>query len=431
MRDRNQISWPQVGPKVEYRLMTWCKRKPALCWIVLLLNLAASTSTIGQSRFVTTRGRDLISVDGRPLLLKGINLGNWLLPEGYMFKFKTANSPRLIQTVINELVGEDEGRRFWKTYHENYITREDIRFIKQSGFNSVRVPFNYRLFVSDAAPAKLEGEGYRLLDDVVAWCRKEGLYVILDMHAAPGGQTGDNIDDSWGYPFLFESAESQDLTVNIWRKIAARYRGEPTVIGYDLLNEPIAHYFSAADLNPKLEPLYRQIVAGIREVDRNHLIFLGGAQWDTNFKVFGPPFDDKLVYTFHKYWMEVNKGAIQEYLDFREKHSVPIWMGESGENTDEWIGSFRTLLERNNIGWCFWPYKKLEATSCVVSINSPAEWDMIVGFAEGPRTTFEEVRKHRPPKERVQKALNDYLERIKFANCRVNQGYLKALGLTD
>jgi hypothetical protein len=409
--------------------MTWCGRKQAICWIIVLLNLAASTSSNAQSRFVTTRGKDLVATDGKPLLLKGINLGNWLLPEGYMFKFKTANSPRLIQTVINELVGEDEGRRFWSTYHQNYITLEDIRFIKQSGFNSVRVPFSYRLFVSDGEPAKLEGEGYKRLDDVVAWCKKEGLYVILDMHAAPGGQTGDNIDDSWGYPFLFESAESQDLTVNIWRKIAARYRNDPTVIGYDLLNEPIAHYFTAADLNPKLEPVYRKVVAGIREVDRNHLIFLGGAQWDTNFKVFGPPFDDKLVYTFHKYWMEVNKRAIQEYLDFRDKYSVPVWMGESGENTDEWISSFRKLLEANNIGWCFWPYKKLEATSCPVSINSSAEWDTIIGFADGPRTTFEEVRKNRPAKEKVQKALNDYLERIKFANCRTNQGYLKALGL--
>lgn len=409
--------------------MMWCRNKKTLFWIFILLNLAVPLSITGQSRFVTTRGKDLVSADGKPLLLKGINLGNWLLPEGYMFKFKTANSPRLIHTVINQLVGEDEGRRFWKAYHDNYITREDIKFIKQSGFNSVRVPFSYRLFVSDAGPAKLEGEGYRLLDDVVDWCKKEGLYVILDMHGAPGGQTGDNIDDSWGYPFLFESAESQDLTVNIWRKIAERYRNEPAVIGYDLLNEPIAHYFDAAALNPKLEPLYRKIVAGIREVDRNHVIFLGGAQWDTNFKVFGPPFDKKLVYTFHKYWMEVNKTAIQEYLDFRDKHNVPIWMGESGENTDEWISSFRTLLEQHNIGWCFWPYKKLNATSCVVSIDSPAEWEAIIAFADGPRTTFEEVRKNRPPKEKVQKALNDYLERMKFANCGINQGYLNALGL--
>jgi hypothetical protein len=219
------------------------------------------------------------------------------------------------------------------------------------------------------------------------------------------------------------------LTVNLWRKIAARYRNQPAVIGYDLLNEPIAHYFDTASLNPKLEPLYRRIVSGIREVDRNHIIFLGGAQWDGNFKVFGPPFDSKLAYTFHKYWMTVNQDAIQEYLTFRDKYDVPIWMGESGENTDEWIDSFRQLLEAHHVGWCFWPYKKLDATSCPVSINQPEDWSAIVSFADGPRTTFEDVRKHRPSKAKVEKALSEYLERIKFANCRINQGYLKALGL--
>ncbi|HEV7395608.1 MAG TPA: glycoside hydrolase family 5 protein, partial [Pyrinomonadaceae bacterium] len=353
----------------------------------------------------------------------------WLLPEGYMFKFKKTNSPRLIGAAINELVGEDEGRRFWKTYYENYITEADIIFIKQAGFNSVRVPFNYRLFVSEDQPVRLEGEGYQLLDNVIAWCRKAGLYVILDMHAAPGGQTGDNIDDGWGYPFLFESSESQGLTITIWRKLAARYRDEPTVIGYDLLNEPIAHYFKDANLNPKLEPLYRRIVSGIREVDRNHLIFLGGAQWDTNFDVFGPPFDDKLVYTFHKYWMTVDQEAIAPFLAFRDRYKVPLWMGESGENTDDWIRSFRLLLEQNNIGWCFWPYKKLDATSCPVSIGVPKNWDAIVAFAEGPRSTYEEIRTKRPPANEIKQALDDYLERIKFKNCRTNNGYLQALGV--
>ena len=396
---------------------------------VILLCLAFAASGNAQSRFVTTQRKGFVSPTGEPLLLKGINLGNWLLPEGYMFKLKTANSPRLINAVISELVGEDEAREFWNTFRENYITREDIRFIKQSGFNSVRVPFSYRLFIIDDASQTLSGPGYELLDRVVGWCREAGLFVILDMHAAPGGQTGDNIDDSWVYPFLFESNASQDLTVRIWRKIAARYRNEPAVLGYDLLNEPIAHYFNANELNPKLEPLYRKIVAGIRQVDRNHIIFLGGAQWDGNFKVFGPPFDKKLAYTFHKYWMEVNQKAIQEYLDFRERHNVPIWMGESGENNDDWIASFRSLLEANNVGWCFWPYKKLDATSCPVSINLPAEWDSITKFAEGPRATFEEVRKHRPLKAKVEKALKDHLEGMMVANCRINHGYLKALGV--
>ncbi len=395
---------------------------------IVLLSLAPSVAG-GQTRFVTTRGKEFVSPDGKPLLLKGINLGNWLLPEGYMFKFKATNSPRLIQAAISELVGEDKARQFWKTYRDNYIAREDIHFIKQSGFNSVRIPFSFRLFVSDGTVPRLEGPGYELLDRVVDWCRSEGVYVILDMHAAPGGQTGDNIDDSWGYPFLFESRESQELTVNLWRKLAARYRNQSTVIGYDLLNEPIAPYFDTGSLNTRLEPLYREIVKAIRDVDRNHIVFLGGAQWDTNFKSFGPPFDAKLAYTFHKYWMPVKQEAIQEYLSFGEKYNVPVWMGESGENTDEWIDAFRKLLEGHNIGWCFWPYKKLNATSCIVSINPPDDWEAIIAFAEGPHATFEEVRKHRPPKEKVEKALSDYLERIRFANCRINRGYLKALGL--
>lgn len=404
------------------------KTTKAVLGLTLLLLLSAVPAD-GRAKFVTVRGREFVAPDGRVLFLKGINLGNWLLPEGYMLKFKSANSPQRIGVVLNQLVGEDEARRFWKAHLDNYVTADDIRFIKRAGFNSVRVPFNYRLFVTEGEPRKLEGVGYEMLDRVVGWCRKEGLYVVLDMHGAPGGQTGDNIDDSWGYPFLFESPEAQQLTIDIWRKLAARYAREPAVVGYDLLNEPIAHYFDAAHFNPKLEPLYRRIVAAVREVDKNHVIFLGGAQWDTNFKVFGPPFDPKLAYTFHKYWMEVKQEAVQEYVDFSAKYGVPLYMGESGENTDEWVASFRTLLERNDIGWCFWPYKKLDATSCVASINKPADWDAVAAFADHPRTTYEDVRKNRPPREKIERALAGYLEGIKFKNCRVNEGYLKALGL--
>lgn len=396
--------------------------------LVLVSVIALGFSSIANAQFVTTKGKQIVTPDGQPFILKGIGLGNWLLPEGYMLKFKSANSPRLINTVVNQLVGEDDARIFWKNHLDNYITQEDIRLIKKSGFNSIRIPFNYRLFVAEDDPQKLEGIGYELLSRVVGWCKQEGLFVILDMHGAPGGQTGDNIDDSWGYPFLFESEKSQQLTVNIWTKLAAQYKNEPAVIGYDLLNEPIAHYFDAEYFNPKLEPLYRKIVAGIRSVDPNHIVFLGGAQWNNNFKVFGPPFDSKSVYTFHKYWMEVNQQAIQEYLDFRDKYNVPLWMGESGENTDEWVADYRTILEKHEIGWCFWPYKKVDATSSVVSINPPSDWDAIVTFADQPRTTFEEVRKNRPAKEKIKNALAGYLENIKVKNTRINQGYLKALG---
>ena len=381
-----------------------------------------------ESGFVAIKGQQFVAPDGAPLFLKGIGIGNWLLPEGYMWGLKRANSPRLIDGVICQLIGEEQARAFWKTYYERFMTWEDVRFLKEAGFNHIRISFNWRLFVTDTEPRQLDGVGYVCLDRLVDWCKREGLYVVLDMHGAPGGQTGDNIDDSWGYPFLFECPASQALTVELWAALAKRYADEPSIIGYDLLNEPIATYFGE-DLNPRLEPLYRRIVDAIREHDPNHIIFLGGAQWNTNFRVFGRPFDEKLAYTFHRYWQDVSPSLIKEYVGFRRRYDVPLWMGESGENTYEWIAAFRELLEAHDIGWCFWTYKRLDTDRSVVSVERTPEWDEIVTFAESPRSTFQEVRESRPPRRVIDRALRDYLDRVSFQACRVNPGYLAALGI--
>ncbi|MBN1936425.1 MAG: glycoside hydrolase family 5 protein [Anaerolineae bacterium] len=390
-----------------------------------------SAKTDPNSAFVTVEGRQIVGPDGRPMLLKGIGIGDWLLPEGYMWGFRRASSPRLINEVICQLIGEEQARGFWKTFYGRFFTQKDVRFLKQAGFNHVRVPFNWRLFATEDDPRRLAGIGYDCLDRTIEWCKAEGLYVVLDMHGAPGGQTGDNIDDSWGYPFLYECPQSQSLTIDLWASLAERYGNEPTVIGYDLFNEPIATHFDRELLNPKLEPLYKRIASAIRAYDPNHILFLGGAQWDTNFNVFGPPFDDKLAYTFHRYWQDVTPALIEEYIAFSERYNVPLWMGESGENTYEWIAAFRKLLEANGIGWCFWTYKRLDTDRCVVSIPKTPEWDVIVAFAEHERSTFKDVREQRPPRQVIDLALGDYLDHIQFDACRINEGYLAALGLTS
>jgi endoglucanase len=372
------------------------------------------------SAFVTVRGQQFIGADGKPLLLKGIGIGNWLLPEGYMFGFRRANSPRLIDEVICQLIGEERARAFWQTFYGQYVTQDDVHTIREAGFNHIRVSFNWRLFVTESEPRQLEGVGWACLDRVIGWCKAEGLYVILDMHGAPGGQTGDNIDDSWGYPFLFESEESQELTVSLWEALAQRYG-----------KEPIAPYFDQERLNPRLEPLYQRIVSAIRRHDKHHIAFLGGAQWNTNFGMFGPPFEDKLAYTFHRYGDKIEPTQIQAYLDFCERYNVPLWMGESGENTDEWIAAFRELLEARDIGWCFWTYKRLDTERCVASIARPDGWDEIVRFANDPRSTYKEVREARPPADVAARALDTYLENVRLANCTINQGYLEALGLAS
>lgn len=380
--------------------------------------------------FAKVQGKIILDGNGKEILLRGTNLGNWLNPEGYMFHFKNINSFRLIDQVIKELIGADESREFWKKFRDNYITREDIVFLKNLGFNHIRVPFNYKLFIVEDHPEIFIDEGFERLDDLIKWCKEQNFYIILDLHAAPGGQTGDNIDDSWGYPYLMENETAKQTTINLWKKIAERYKKETIILGYDLLNEPIAHFFENREiLNKELEPLYKRIVQAIREVDQNHIIFLGGAQWNTNFSVFGKPFDDNLAYTFHKYWMNVEQKEIQEYVDFRDRYNVPVWLGESGENTDEWIESFRILLESNNIGWSFWPYKKMDSTRGIVSFPKTEEWEHIIKYAESGYRNFEEKRSNKPSKEIINNALNDLLNNVLFKNCKINNNYLKALGI--
>ena len=172
--------------------------------------------------FVTIQGKDLVKPNGEKLFIMGTNLGNWLNPEGYMFKFEKANSARLINEMFCQLVGPDFTARFWKAFKDNYVTREDIRFIKSTGANTIRLPFHYKLFTDEDYMGLTAGQdGFQRIDSLVEWCRESDLYLILDMHDAPGGQTGDNIDDSYGYPWLLESEESQQLFCDIWRRMTS------------------------------------------------------------------------------------------------------------------------------------------------------------------------------------------------------------------
>ncbi len=396
----------------------------------VLLGLGASAlarPTLGARRFLRAEGRHFIGADGRPVQLKGINLGNWLMPEGYMFKFNGARSPRAIRAVIERLAGPAGAAEFWRRFRAAYITEEDIRFIASVGFNLIRIPLHYGLFVEDGAPPRFAGEGYALLDRVIGWARAAGLMVMMDMHAAPGGQTGINHDDGPGYPLMFYVPAHRKLTTDLWRHIAARYRDETAVIGYDLLNEPIAPFHDTHYLNPRLEPFYREVTAAIREVNQNHIVFLAGGQWSTNFDALGAPFADNLAYTYHKFWSSTGRDAIQSYLNFSAQHNVPILLGESGELTDEWMHAFRSLHERHGVGWCFWTFKNMDSRSTVVSVPRPADWDSVIAVADRPPSQWEDAAM--PPKALSDRALADYLENIAFARGRINWSYLAALGL--
>jgi endoglucanase len=399
----------------------------ALCFISFSYCFADGYSKTSKKYF-DIAGQDIIAPNGEKFQIKGTNLGNWLNPEGYMFLFDNVTSYRQIDQAFKELVGPDRANVFWKQFQEQYITQQDIRYIKKVGMNTVRIPFHYKLFTTeDYMGHNNANKGFELLDKLVGWCKTEGLSVILDMHDAPGGQTGDNIDDSYGYSWLFENEHDQAQYSAIWERIAKHYANETAILGYDLLNEPIAHSFNH---NKKLESVYKMAVTAIRKFDKNHIVLLGGAQWNSNFAVFTDwHFDKKMMYTCHIYGCDTVQSSIQNFVNFRNKVNLPMYMGETGENKDEWISAFHKLLEKNNIGWTYWPYKKIANTAGMVKIIAPQKWGLIVDYAKKDRSDFEKIRVARPVQSEVLEAMDELIINIKFENCSINHSYIKALGM--
>jgi hypothetical protein len=245
---------------------------------------------------------------------------------------------------------------------------------------------------------------------------------IVDLHAAPGGQTGINHDDGPGYPLMFYVPRDRELTVKLWRAIAQRYSGDPAILGYDILNEPIAPYHDTATLNMRLEPFYKQVTQAIREVDPGRVVILAGGQWSSSFDMLGPPFAKNLAYTYHLFWASTKRDSIQRLLNFANRYDVPLFLGETGELTDEWNERFRKLQEEHGIGWAFWTYKNLDTPSTVVSIPLPAGWAEIVAFADG-------TRRDRPAAAVIDRAIAQYLDGMKFRNGVIRWSYLASLGL--
>ena len=386
-----------------------------------------------KSRFVHVEGVNLIQPNGERLFIQGTNLGNWLNPEGYMFGFSKTNSAWMIDLLFKEAIGPDGTANFWKQFKDSYITQADIKFIAQQGANTIRLPFNYKLFTDeDYMGLSSQQDGFQRIDQLISWCRQAGLYLILDMHDCPGSQTGDNIDDGYGYPWLFESEQSQQLFCDIWQRIAKRYAKEPVILGYELMNEPIAHYFENKDeLNARLEPLYKRAVRAIRQVDRNHVILLGGARWNSDFFMFSDwTFDNNIMYTCHRYGGDATAEAINDYISFRDKTQLPMYMGEIGHNTNEWQADFVKVMKQANIGYTFWPYKKLDG-SCMMGIQRPELWDsVVVKYSETDRTTYKNLREARPNQQLFRQQLDEFIRNCRFERCHKQEEYIRSLGMT-
>ena len=370
--------------------------------------------TTVNAQYLHVVGKEVFGNDGKKIILKGMGLGGWLVPEGYMLG--TWGSPTSIRNRIVDLIGEDSTKVFYEKFEKNYVAEKDITQLAEWGFNSVRLPFHYKTL--SPSYRSYNEEGFAVIDSVIDWCTRNEIYLILDMHVAPGSQSGDENADGDEGAKLWDSKENQDWAVDIWGEIAKRYATERWIGGYDLLNEPVL--FNGGR---QVRDLQRQMRNRIRKYDLNHTLFVNGNMWSRAFEGLGPALDENMIWAFHYYsWMvfnRVNQNTIQYLINFRNLTNRPLWLGEAGENSNEWFMEVTNLMEKNDIGWAWWNYKKIGTITGPVSSPSDSVYQEITRYWNGDGG--------RPSNETAQLGLNNMVENLKLENCEIKKGVIASL----
>ena len=388
-------------------------------WITCFILVSfLMTQSLFANGILRTSGKKIVDANGTEIIFKGIGLGGWLVPEGYMFNMSGfANSPTEIKNKIIGLVGEANSEIIYDKFRKTFITEADVDSIASWGFNNIRMPMHYELLTPRNEPYVYTESGFALIDSLIIWCKKNDIYLILDLHAAPGGQSAEPISDyDSRYPSLWESEENKARTIDLWREIASRYVNEETIAGYDLLNEPA---WDLGSMNFDLRALYMDITDAIRTVDTNHIVYIEGNWFATTFTGLTPTWDDNMVYSFHKYWSDVTTSSIQSYLTIRNNYNVPLWMSESGENSNSWFRDFVKLLDENNIGWSWWTIKKLDAISPLASVKIAPQFQTLLNYWNGNDT--------KPSVDYAMAALTLQIENFKIKNCDKKEDVIDAL----
>lgn len=374
--------------------------------------------------FLKVDGRKTLNEEGEEIILAGIGFGNWLLPEGYMWSAGGCfDRPHRIASVIRHLTGSEYAQNFWKTFRDTFISRRDLELVAEMGFNSIRIPINASVLLADEPGLNFLEDGFKLIDRCLDWCEEFNLYAILDLHGAPGGQTGSNIDDCVDdIPRLFIDQESRDRTIALWEEIARRYRDRWIVAAYDLLNEPLRTALpnkpDTEYLHPELVRFYDDCIAAIRKIDSRHALSIEGANWATRTDTFFKSYDPQMIIHFHRYGNLPGEECYNDWLDLSKKLNAPIWLGESGENRLEWCTAMYPLALKLGFGYNFWTWKKMHANPSPLEIKKPQEWQKIIDFTKGgPRPTYAEA----------QQIFDDYLNNIQANNCNHNAAISNAI----
>ncbi len=386
-----------ILPDYKHSILRSLRKIFVFIFIFFLLSFS-----VQANNFIHREGMLLKDSTGQTLQLRGVNLGGWLLWEGWMWGDGFKSQSKLMKR-FTELAGKEQAEAFRDSVTMQLMSELDIREIAAAGFNVVRIPFNYRLFTFHGSNIEENSIGWKILDKVIGWCRNQGVYAVIDMHAAPGGQSPFFIADHTKNQLLWKSEVSRAKTIILWKAISNRYRNNTTVAGYDLLNEPVPHK------DKQLVYFYRRLIDAIREKDQNHTVYLEGANFAKRFSAFKSLPDSNVAFSFHVYtWLGGDAAKkIKPYAKLSKDLNVPVWCGEWGENNYAIILHTRVALENPDngfAGWCYWSWKR--ASSRFPNLNTVdggANWKKIMKWIK--RRDHDQ----RPTPEETIQGMKDFL----------------------
>ena len=205
--------------------------------VVKTASLVITNINSEATGFFHTSGKDIIDPTGETYTIKSINFVNdvWDYSGGIDYALAS-------------------------------VTESDYQKMKSLGFNSVRFCLSHVFFQ--------DNKGFQLIDQNIALAKKYGISLVLDMHKPTPDEDDDTVSDDFT---LWTNESRQDDLIALWTSIADRYKNEPTIIGYDLVNEPEPVRYDSETTQQALDKwqnLASRISTGIRSVDSNHILFV-------------------------------------------------------------------------------------------------------------------------------------------------------------
>lgn len=330
----------------------------------LLFNKVA----FAQEAFLKADGKVLRNNGGKGdiITLRGTNVGGWQVMEAWMCPTNASDQKTTVETLTQRF-GKEKAKELIGIYEQSWWQEQDFDNIKELNFNVLRLPISYYNLLDEKGG--LREDTLAMYDWFVRECEERDIYVILDLHAAPGSQNGrDHSGDKSGSK-LFTDEKAQNLTISLWEQLAGHFKGNPTIAGYDLLNEAEGNETEREPWGGVQLPFFDRLYKAIRAIDPDHIIIINAVWEPTNIPHPTEYGWQNVMYEYHYYcWTGTdNAPAQRNFIDskvsnnIKAGHEVPVLIGEFTlfEQLPSWEHALH-VFEENGWSWTTWTYKTVD-----------------------------------------------------------------------